>query len=255
MFQTCEDVRKYSDVRIVNNEAMVDKLCKKETFSRWRTYDENIAAFLMNKNQVLLNKPRYVGAAILAISKTVMYDYHYSYMMEKFPDSKLLFTDTDSFCYQVPNVTKDEFYTEIKKAGDKYFDFSNFPEKSGMFSKKNKMIPGKFKDECPLKPITEFVGLRSKMYSLKFGEGDSKGTAKGVGRLPRSRITHEDYYNSLFENREFFHKDIKIGHTKHVLETQKFTKKSLSPYNDKKWIQRNGNDFTVYSFGHKDINM
>ena len=72
MFQTCEDVRKYSDVKIVNNEAMVDKLCKKESFSRWSPYDENIAAFLMNKNQVLLNKPRYVGAAILAISKTVI---------------------------------------------------------------------------------------------------------------------------------------------------------------------------------------
>ena len=160
MFQTCEDVRKYSDVKIVINHAKIDKLSKKETFSRWNTYDENIAAFLMNKNQVLLNKPRYVGAAILAISKTVMYDYHYSYMIEKFPDSKLLFTDTDSFCYQVPNVTKDELYAEIKKAVDKYFDFSNFTEESGMFSKLNKMIPGKFKDKCQMKPIEEFVGLR-----------------------------------------------------------------------------------------------
>ena len=68
MFQTCEDVRKYSDVNIVINHAKIDKLSKKETFSRWSTYDENIAAFLMNKNQVLLNKPRYVGAAILALS-------------------------------------------------------------------------------------------------------------------------------------------------------------------------------------------
>ena len=177
MFQTCEDVRKYSDVRIVNNETQLDKLSKKETFSRWQRYDENLAAFLMKKNHVLLNKPRYVGTAILALSKTVMYDFHYSYMAEKFPDSKLLFTDTDSFCYQVPNVTKDEFYTEIKKAGVTYFDFSNFTKESGMFCKKNKMIPGKFKDECPMKPIEEFVGLRSKMYSLKFGEGDKIGRA------------------------------------------------------------------------------
>ena len=85
MFQTCEDVRKYSDVRIVNNETQLDKLSKKETFSRWQRYDENLAAFLMKKNHVLLNKPRYVGTAILALSKTVMYDFHYSYMVEKFP--------------------------------------------------------------------------------------------------------------------------------------------------------------------------
>ena len=240
-------------MKIIIDEEKIQRISSKETFSKWVSYDENLAAFLMNKTKVNLNKPRYVGATILALSKTIMYDFHYSYMMEKFPHSKLLFTDTDSFCYHVPNVTKEEFYSEIKKAEDKYFDFSNFPEKSEMFSEKNKMIPGKFKDECPMKPIEEFVGLRAKMYSLKFGEGESKATAKGVGRLVRGEITHEDYYNSLFENREFFHKDIKIGHTNHVLETQHFIKKSLSPFNDKKWIQRNGSHFTTHSFGYNGI--
>ena len=101
LLQTCEDVHKYSDVKIINNEKQIDKLSCKETFSRWQKYDENLAAFLMNKNKVVLNKPRYVGAAILALSKTVMYGFHYGYMMDKFPNNKLLFTDTDSFCYSI----------------------------------------------------------------------------------------------------------------------------------------------------------
>ena len=249
--KTCEDVRKYSDVKIINNDKTIDRLSCKETFSKWQRYDENLAAFLMNKNKVKLNKPRYVGAAILALSKTVMYGFHYQYMMEKFPNNKLLFTDTDSFCYSIPGVSKDDFYAEIKTSD--YFDRSNYSQESGMFCAKNKMVPGKFKDECPDMPIEEFVGLRAKMYSLKLGEGFNKATAKGVGRLVRGEITHEDYYNSLFENKEFFHKDVKIDHEKHQLVHKHFIKKSLSPYNDKKWIQKTGNDFISYSFGHKAI--
>ena len=50
---------------------------------------------MMEKIGVILNKLRYIGA----ISKTVMYDFHYNYLIEKFPDCKLLFTGTDSFCF------------------------------------------------------------------------------------------------------------------------------------------------------------
>lgn len=246
-------MRKYSDVKIVTSDKAIDKLSSRETFSRWVRYDENLASFLMNKNKVKLDKPRFVGAAILALSKTVMYDFHYKYMMEKYKDCKLLFTDTDSFCYSIPGVSRDDFHAEMKNSD--YFDCSNYSEKSGMFSDKNEMVPGKFKDECPDPPIEEFIGLRAKMYSLKLAGGLNKARAKGVGRLVRGEMTHEDYYNSLFENKEYFCKDVKIGHTNHQLETQHFIKKSLSPYNDKKWIQKNGNNFTSYSFGHKAISQ
>ena len=37
----------------------------------------------MEKTSIPLNKPRFIGAAILALSKTVMYDFHYSYMAKK----------------------------------------------------------------------------------------------------------------------------------------------------------------------------
>ena len=50
-----------------------------------------------------------------------------------------------------------------------------------------------------------------------------------------------------------FHSDVKIEHTKHQLETKKIVKKSLSPYNDKKWIEKDGENFITYSFGNKNI--
>ena len=47
-----------------------------------------------------------------------------------------------------------------------------------------------------------------------------------------------------------YHSMMRIGHTHHQLETVETLKKSLSPYNDKKWIQKNGDEFETYSFGH-----
>ena len=94
--------------------------------------------------------------------KTLMYDFHYNYMVQKFKDCKVLFTDTDSLCYSIPNV--ENVYEEIKNSDR--FDFSNFPSNHPNYSEKIKMVPGKFKDECPNNTILEFAGLRAKIYSI-----------------------------------------------------------------------------------------
>ena len=56
--KTCEDVRKYTDIRIVSHEKGIDKLTKKQEFKRLHIYNENLAAVLMEKMEVKLNKPR-----------------------------------------------------------------------------------------------------------------------------------------------------------------------------------------------------
>ena len=102
--KTCEDTRKYTDVKIVNTEEGIDELSRKEQFKRWHIYNPNLAAVVMERKSVKLNKPRYIGSTILALSKTLMYDFHYNYMMKKFPDCKVLFTDADSLCFSIHNV-------------------------------------------------------------------------------------------------------------------------------------------------------
>ena len=128
----------------------------------------------MEKKSVKLNKSKYIGSAILALSKTVVCDFHYNYMMKKFMDCKLLFSDTDILCYSIPGV--EDIYKEIKDS--EWFDFSNFPKNHPNFNVDNKMISGKFKNESQANPILEFVGLRSKMYSILPMEGHKKATAK-----------------------------------------------------------------------------
>ena len=73
------------------------------------------------------------------------------------------------------------------------------------------MIPGKFKDESPANPIFEFVGLRSKMYSIMPKNGDKKATAKGVKRIKtRRELSHQDYKECLMNNQEKYNTSINI---------------------------------------------
>ena len=64
----------------------------------------------LKRASVKLNKPRYVGMAIVDISKIVMYRFHYDFIMMKYPEAKL---NTDSFCYHIP--TESDLYDDIRK--------------------------------------------------------------------------------------------------------------------------------------------
>ena len=133
-----------------------------------------MVAFELKRETVELNKPRYIGQAILDISKTIMYKFHYDYIMNHFPESELLFTDTDSFCYFIP--TEENLYEYIR--GDfRWFNFPNYPKNHPNYDTSNYLIPGKFKDEFGGFLLEQFVGLRSKMYSiLQFGGGGKKSS-------------------------------------------------------------------------------
>ena len=136
--------------------------------------------------------------------------------MKIFPDCKVLFTDTDSLCYSIANV--EDVHEELRKSDR--FDFSNFPTNHKLYSTNNKMIPGKFKDECPNSVIEEVVGLRGKMYSVKKVDGENKKAAHGVcSNVKNNIITHNDYKECLMENVIMEHKQCRIGHTEHRLET------------------------------------
>ena len=76
-------------------------------------------------------------------------------------------TDTDSLLF---SCETNDIYQDMKESLD-YFDTSDYPKEHTLFSDSNKKIVGKWKDETQGKPISEFVGLRSKMYSSCVREG------------------------------------------------------------------------------------
>ena len=102
----------------------------------------------------------------------MMYRFHYDFFMNRFPNARLIFTDTDSLYYVVEGVDDLEKRLFEDRERGKYLDFSDFPVGHAYRDQTNKMIIGKFKCETKGSPIVEIVGLRPKMYSYNTtGEG------------------------------------------------------------------------------------
>ena len=177
--KTMENLRKRVDIRLVNNEKDARKLISKANYNRRTIFSENLMAVHMNKTHIKYNKPIYLGMCILDISKAMMYDFHYNYIKPKYGEkAKLLMTDTDSLVY---DIETEDFYKDIALDVMERFDTSNFPKKHGLgiWTDKNKKVIGKFKDEAGGKIITEFVGLRAKLYSYRLDGGEEIKKDKG----------------------------------------------------------------------------
>ena len=82
--KTIENMRKRQNVLIVDNKELANKLSSKPNFERVTIFDENLIACHMKKTEVYFNKPIFVGQAILDISKTLMFDFHYNYIRKKY---------------------------------------------------------------------------------------------------------------------------------------------------------------------------
>ena len=88
----------------------------------------------------------------------------------------MLFTDTNSLTYEIKSEDVCEEFFKQKHL----FDFSNYPKDSKLFDLTNKTVIGKMKDKFEGKIVDEFVGLKSKMYSIKNIDGKEFNTTKRV---------------------------------------------------------------------------
>ena len=244
--KTMENFRKRQDVRLVTSQYKLSKLSSKPTFVSSKIFNKDLVAVHKIKETLVLNKPAYVGKCILDLSKTLMYDFHYNYIKNKYGDkAKLLFTDTDSLTYE---IQAEDVYEDFWN--DRHlFDNSDYPEDSPYFDKTNKKIIGKFKDEAAGVPITEFVGLKSKMYSYVKNNQTGGKTAKGVKKnVIKNDIKHEDYKRTLLNEEQLHHKMNTIRSHKHQLGSYEVNKISLSCFDDKRYILEDG--ITSLAYGH-----
>ena len=161
--KTMENMRNRVNIKLVNDEKQAEKLTAKPNFDHCNIFSEELVAIHMKKTKLVFNKPVNVGMCILDLSKTLMYDFHYNYIKQKYGDKvKLLFTDTDSLMYEIQT---EDFYRDTSADAKRRFDTSDYPPNhpSGIPSGFNKKVLGMFKDEAGGKVIDEFVGLRAKL--------------------------------------------------------------------------------------------
>ena len=91
-----------------------------------------------------------------------MYDFHYNFI-KKNVNTELLFTDTDSLDYEIKS---ENAYEEVSKWKDQ-LDFGSYSKDSKFYDEINKKVIGKIEDEFGGIIVSEFIGLMSKMYSIK----------------------------------------------------------------------------------------
>ena len=102
------------------------------------------------------------------------------------------------------------------------------------------------KDEFNGNKIDEFVGLKSKMYSLISGDCEVN-KAKGVNLM----LKHKEYIDVLFNKKVLRHKVKRILSERHNVGTYLINKVSLSCFDDKRFILNDGINSLAY--GHKEI--
>ena len=235
--KTIENIRKRQNIELVDNCKKALKLVNQPNFQRATIFDKHFIAVHKKRPEVKFDKPVYVGQAILDLSKTLMFDFHYNYIKNKYKNkAELLFTDTDSLMYE---IRTDDFYKDISQDIESKFDTSDYPKDhpSGILTGVNKKVMGMFKDEVAGNQLTHFVGLRPKLYCFKV-EGDKitkkcKGMKKNV---VKKGIQFEDYVKCLFSGEKQMRKMNIIRSENHDIYSKEVNKIALSNDDDKRKI-------------------
>ena len=122
--KTVQNDRKHRDIKLVTPEYKRNKLASEPNYHSTKCISKHLLVMEMKKTEVKMNKPIYLGQAILDISKTLMYEFWYDYIKPKYGDkARLCYTDTDSF---IMHIKTDSFCKDINNDVDKWFDTSNY---------------------------------------------------------------------------------------------------------------------------------
>ena len=112
--KSIENIRKRINVKLINDKRKYLKIVNKPSFVSQKIIDKNFIAVHCKKKVLTLNKPIFVGFCILELSKLLMYQFYYDYVLKTFNDLKLLFTDTDSLVYEIRGGNVYEQFMNIK---------------------------------------------------------------------------------------------------------------------------------------------
>ena len=233
--KTMENVRNRLKIKPVKKENYKEiiKLQSKLTFNGIHKSYENCYIYTFKQNEVLMDKPIYLGFTVLELSKLLMYETYYDKLQACFEQEniQLHYMDCDSF---VLSIETQNIINDLKNL-ENLFDFSNFNKNHELFSNKNKKVVGKFKIETPKNIwIDEFVALRSKCYAFKC-DNDSKNKLKGISKSQSKNIKFEEYKKCLYgEECQRECDNYILRSINHEMVLQKVKKSTLSIFDDKR---------------------
>ena len=233
--KTRENVRNHRDIKLVTSEKRRKRLVSQPNYHSCKKFSDNLIAIEMKKTIVKMNKPLYLGASILDISKTLMYKFWYDYLKPKYGGRvKLCYTDTDSF---IIYIKTEDFFGDISNDIEKWSDTSNFDknDKRALPTGKNKKVPGLFKDELGRKIIIEVIALRPKTYAYLDDDGNDHKKAKGAKRcVIKQELMFENFKDCWSNNKNVYRSQQRFKSYNHDVYTEDINKIALSSNDDKR---------------------
>ena len=145
--KTMENVRNHRDVKLVVTEQRRKKLSSEPNYDSYRQFNNDLMVIEMGKTEVLMDKPIYLGQAILDISKTLIYEFWCVYLKPKYQDKvKLSYMDTNSYTL---HTEISNFFEDIANDVDEWFDTCKYDENNNrpLPIGENKKLIATFKNE------------------------------------------------------------------------------------------------------------
>ena len=243
--KTMKNVRNHRDIKIVTTNKQRNKFASEPNYNTTKYISKYLLIMEMKNVEVKMNKPVYLGQAILDISKTLMYEFWYHYIKPKYRDNaRLCYMDTDNF---IINIKTEDFYKDIDNDVKRWYDTANYDEndKSSLPIGKNKKVIGLFKDELGGKIMTEFI---AKGYAYLREDGSEHKKGKGTKKcMIKRELTFENYRKSLFDSKIVLKSQQRFKSDHHIVHEEEVNKIVISSNDDKRL--QTFDRITTYSYG------
>ncbi|XP_058810558.1 uncharacterized protein LOC131675558 [Phymastichus coffea] len=197
--KTVENEKKRIDVKLVSKwegRYGAEALIARANFYSRDIFDDELAAIQFLRMEITVKKPIYIGLAVLDLSKTLVYRFHYEYMVSAMGEyCKLLYTNTDSLVYPITNTN----IYDVMRRDIHECDTSDFDEKNQFnIPRANKKVVELMKDENNGEIM---LGLRSKIYRVRVQNRNPIKKAKVLkSSVLKATIVFDDYVKCLSEN-------------------------------------------------------
>jgi hypothetical protein len=249
--KTMENVRGRKDFKLRTSEAQMLKDTSKPHYLRSHEFSPELILNELVNLEVNLNKPIFIGQAVLDLSKLIMYSLRYRklplYENEFGGKIKVIGGDTDSLFCCIEGI---DLFEQLHPAmlRDELLDSSNYPHDHGLYSVRHKAQLGCIKDEVEGEKLVEAVLLKPKCYSMKTASGMiCKKRAKGIQKCVKDRIPHDLFLQVYHLQEEIVRSTRRFETNNHVVTTIRQQKWALSALDNKRaWVGPN----TSLPFGH-----
>ena len=233
--KTMENVRNHRYIKIVTTDKRRSILVSEPNYHSTIYISKDLLIMEMKKAEVKMNKPIYLGQAILDLSKSLMYEFWYDYIKPMYGDkAKLCYTDTDSL---VIHIKTDDFYKDIASDVERLFDTSNYNKKDNrpLPIGKNKEVIGMFKDEIGGKIMTKFCALNAKTYTFKLDDHTEMEIPKGMKNcIVKRKLMFENYKDDMFNDKIIIRSQQRFRSYNHKVYTEEVNKIALNSNGDKR---------------------